>query len=455
MNELSFLGCSCHVLALTLPLGWSASDDHVRGLLVAPRPVTERWLAPRGLRIAPCAGAALAPTVRVVEGVHRHAADRGALAPPAALAGFADVLVLVLDIADLADGGVAEHGDAPDFTGWHPDLGVIALARQQLRRHAGGAHHLATASRLELDVMHRAAQRDGGQRERIARLDVRLRPAHHLVTHGQADGRQDVALLAIGVVQERDPRAAVRVVFHRGDGRRDAELVALEIDDPVELAMPTALVTNRDLALGVAPGIGLERDQQALLRLLALGQVVEGADRHEAAAGRGGLVFLQWHGSDTLEHAFDFLALGERDHGLLPVRLKAVGLAPAAFLTADVHGIDGDHLHLEGIGDRQRDLRFGRLGVDAEEVLAGGHRGVALLTDEGTLHHLHRGPHDSHSSTWVIAERVKMRVSAVSTSVGFRLVARMVLTPTRLRVDFSNIRSCSGITNSVRTPAPS
>src|SRR5205807_3127588 len=100
------------------------------------------------------------------------AADRRALAPPAALAGLADVLVLVLDVADLADGGVAEHGNPAHLTGRHPDLGVIALARQQLRRHAGRAHHLATAPGLELDVVHRAAQRDIGERQRVARADI-------------------------------------------------------------------------------------------------------------------------------------------------------------------------------------------------------------------------------------------------------------------------------------------
>src|SRR5207302_6419938 len=136
------------------------------------------------------------------------------------------------------------------------------------------------------------------------------------VADRQTKRGQDVTLLAVGVVQQRDPGAAVGVVLHRGDGRGDAQLVALEIDDAVQLAVPAALVTNRDLALGVAPGIFLERNQQALLRLLAFGDVLEGADRHEAAAGRGGFVSLQWHYSDTLEHAFDFLAFSERDHGL-------------------------------------------------------------------------------------------------------------------------------------------
>src|SRR3989441_2609132 len=442
-------------LALTLPLWWSASNQHVLRLLVATGTVSQRRLAPGRLRIAAGAGTPLTTAMRMVEGVHGDAADGGALATPAALAGFADVLVFVLDVADLADRRIADDSDAPHFSGRHPDLRVVPLAGEQLRRHAGGADHLTALSVAQLDVVHRAAQRDVRERQRIPRFDVGLRAADHLVTDRQADGRQDVALLAIGVGEQRDPGAAVRVVFDRADGRRDIQLVALEIDDPVELSVAAALVANGDLSLRVAAGIGLEGHEKALLGLLRRRDLVEGAHRHEAAARRGGTVLLYRHRSDTLEHAFDLLSLGQRDDRLFPVRLEAVGLAPAAFLAAHVHGVDADDLDLEGLRDRQRDLGFGRPRVHSEEVFAGRHRGVALLTDERTLDHLDGRSHDSHSSTWVSADRVKMMVSAVSTSVGLRFCARMVLTPARLRVDFSSIRSCSGMTNRVRAPAPS
>src|SRR5207302_4128433 len=128
--------------------------------------------------------------------------------------------------------------------------------------------------------------------------------------------------------------------------------------------------------------------------------------------------------------------------------LKAVGAAAAPLLATNVHGINADDVDLERLRDRQRDLGLGRLRMHPEEILAGRHRGVALLTDQRALYHLDRGFHASHSSTWVSAARVKTTVSAVSTSAGFKLVARMVLMLARLRVDVSSNRSCSGITNS-------
>src|SRR2546422_1613975 len=156
-----------------------------------------------------------------------------------------------------------------------------------------------------------------------------------------------------------------------------------------------------------------------------------------------------------MEHAFDLLSFVDRHDGLLPVRLKAVGAAPPTLLAAHVHRVHADDLHLEGVGDGQRDLGLGCLRVNPKQVFAGRHRGVALLTDQGALHNLDGFFHVSHSSTWVSAERVKITVSAVSTSLGLRLVPRMVLIPARFRVDFSSIRSCSGITNRTRAPAPS
>ena len=54
----------------------------------------------------------------------------------------------------------------------------------------------------------------------------------------EPDRAKNVALLAVGVVQQRDPRRAVRIVFDRRHLGRNARLVALEIDLPVGLLAP-------------------------------------------------------------------------------------------------------------------------------------------------------------------------------------------------------------------------
>src|SRR4051812_16833500 len=61
--------------------------------------------------------AAFTTTVRVVDGVHAHAAHSRADAEPAGASGLAADHVHVVHIADLSDGRVADGEDLADLTG--------------------------------------------------------------------------------------------------------------------------------------------------------------------------------------------------------------------------------------------------------------------------------------------------------------------------------------------------
>src|SRR5207344_1741350 len=97
-------------------------------------------------------------------------------------------------------------------------------------------------------------------------------------------GREDVALLAVGVVQQRDPRGPVRVVLDLCDLRRYTVLVVpAEIDHPVGALVPAAPVPGGDPP-GVVPATGpRQRAQQRLLRLRS-GDLDEVGDGGAAAA---------------------------------------------------------------------------------------------------------------------------------------------------------------------------
>ena len=111
-------------------------------------------------------------------------------------------------------------------------------------------------------------------------------------------GRDHVAALAVGVAQQRDVGAAVRVVFEALDLRRDPVLVAAEVDDAVVLLVPAALVAGGDVAHVVAAGaLVLRLDQRRVRR--ALVQVGVHDLHHRAAAGRGGFGFDECHGQAT------------------------------------------------------------------------------------------------------------------------------------------------------------
>src|SRR5204862_2376129 len=110
-------------------------------------------LAPRGLGRHPGRGLAFASAVRMVAWIHDDTADLGPLPEMPGAAGLAKILVLVIEVADLADRGRAAHRDTPHLTGRKPDRCERSLFCEELGRHARGADDLAAFPRDELDVV--------------------------------------------------------------------------------------------------------------------------------------------------------------------------------------------------------------------------------------------------------------------------------------------------------------
>src|SRR6266550_490590 len=242
-------------------------------------------LAPR-VRWGPATRAlTFAPAQRVIDGVHRHAADAGAAAQPARLPRLADRQQLVLGVPDFPDRREALAPHHPHLRRAEAERDVVAFLRDDLHAGPGAAAQLPTAADLQLDIVDRRAERDFEQRHGVADADIRARTRHDVVADVQALRRQDVAFLAVRVVQQRDARRPVRIVFDRRHARRDGELVAPEVDAPVLPLVPAAHIPARDVALVVAPTRPPQRLEQCLLRL-RLGDFGEVGDRAKARGRR-------------------------------------------------------------------------------------------------------------------------------------------------------------------------
>ena len=125
---------------------------------------------------------------------------------------------------------------------------VIAFFCYQLGCSASRAHHLRAFARLQFDVVDGRARRNIFQRQGISHQNVSLRPAHNFLSDLQSIGLKDVALLAVGVRQQRNPRRAVRIVLNRGNCRRNANFVALEINDAQFPLVSAAAMPTGDVA---------------------------------------------------------------------------------------------------------------------------------------------------------------------------------------------------------------
>src|SRR5947209_5192387 len=198
-------------MLLSLPV---PNDKAATRLVLAPRLVAERRLAPGRLRTGVADGRlAFATTVGVVARGHRRSSDGRSPAQAALAAGLAIVDILVLDVAHLADRCVAPDTHPALLTRGQAQQHHLRVARHDLRARAGTAHHLTAPPGNQLDVMNRRAGRNIHERQRAARPNLRLRPGGDRLADRDADRRQDIALLAVRVLQQSDPGRPIRVVL--------------------------------------------------------------------------------------------------------------------------------------------------------------------------------------------------------------------------------------------------
>src|SRR3989441_7704440 len=199
-------------------------DDHAACALVLAGLVALGQPPPGAYGILPRRGLSLAAAVRVVDRIHRDAAHGGPHAAPADAPGLADRFEAVLLVANFADGGAAVDVHLTNLARTQPHLRVAALSRKQLDRGARSARELCAPAWLHLDAVNRRADRDIPQRQGIPRFDRRLYPGHELRAGSHTLGRDDVAALAVGVAEQGDVRAPVRIVFEALDLGRNTVL---------------------------------------------------------------------------------------------------------------------------------------------------------------------------------------------------------------------------------------
>ena len=290
--------------------------------------------------------AALATAVGVVAGVHDGATAAGTDAHVALAASLAQVDVLVVDVGNLADDCGAVEGHVAHLTGGQTNQCVAVLLCHQLSHVASGTNQLSTAAGIQLDVVDDGTDGDVLEGQAVAGLDVGTLAAQDHIADLQAVGSNDVALDAIGVLDQSDECAAVRIVLQGLDGSRDIGLLTLEVDDTILGAVAAALVADGDAASVVAAAVLLHGLQQAALRSdLAQDAVIR--DGHAAAARSSGAILLDSHNAILLCLSYELLSgsyphrgtLGGFDQTMLlknSISLESLVRVTMAFLDAAV-----------------------------------------------------------------------------------------------------------------------
>src|SRR5690606_21500076 len=123
---------------------------------------------------------------------------------------------------------------------------------QQLDAHTGRTGQLGTAAGTQLHRVDGGTGGDVAQRQVVTRLDVGGGAGLDRGALRHALGGDDVALLAVAVVQQRDVRGPVGVVLDVRDLGRDAVLVqATEVDHAVGPLVTATAMPGGDATVGV------------------------------------------------------------------------------------------------------------------------------------------------------------------------------------------------------------
>ena len=151
-------------------------------------------------------------------------------------------------VAHLADGGLALLADIANLAGGQANLSHAVLLGHQLSSHAGGADQLGALAGVQLDAVDLLTNRDVGDGQAVAGEDVSVGTGHDDVAGLQAVGSQDIAALAVLVLDQGDVGGTVGVIL-QVDHSGLAFLIALEVDDAVLLLVAAAAVADRDAAI--------------------------------------------------------------------------------------------------------------------------------------------------------------------------------------------------------------
>src|SRR5437667_10216698 len=141
---------------LSPPACIAAANNEAIRPLIPTRLVSHRGFTPRCLRLTTNRGTAFATAMWVIAWIHGRTTYNRATAHVSCPTSFTNALILMINIANLADGRHTHDMNVALLTRWQTQQGIIAFFCHKLSTYTCAPAKLATTAALHLDVM------DGG-----------------------------------------------------------------------------------------------------------------------------------------------------------------------------------------------------------------------------------------------------------------------------------------------------
>ena len=128
----------------------------------------------------------------------------GTLSHPTDPSGLSNGNVFVIQIPNLTNRRHTGSQDPPHFTGLQTHLHIVSVTAHNLSRASGTSNQLPTLTELQFDIVDSRPQRHARKRQGIARPDFGLGPRLHLIVDRQSNRSEDIPLLPVFVLQQRN-----------------------------------------------------------------------------------------------------------------------------------------------------------------------------------------------------------------------------------------------------------
>ncbi|KQQ64450.1 hypothetical protein ASF84_26280 [Pseudomonas sp. Leaf127] len=264
----------------------ATTDDHFVGTLITTSLRTLGWEAPWRYRMTTTGGTTFTTTMWVVNRVHGNTTNGWANATPAFGTSFTQRTQAVLGVRDFTQRCTALSQYFTHFAGAKTQSHVDTFTSDQLSGCASGTCDLSTFTRLELDSVNGATDRDAAKLQSVTRLDWSQGTGDQLVACTHAFRGDDVATLAVCITQQGNVSSTVWIVFDTLDDGSDAILVvATEVDQTVMLLVTTTNVTSSDTTIVVTTTRLRFFLEQRCVRSAFMQLLVDHLDHKTAARG--------------------------------------------------------------------------------------------------------------------------------------------------------------------------
>ena len=191
-------------------------------------------------------GTTFTTTKGVIDRVHNDTTDGRANAEPARAACRTRGFIHVIDIGNLTHDGEAIFRNVANFATRELDLAEFAVFSDEFCTCTSGTSDLSALARFHFDVVDNGVQRNIAERNSVTDAEFGTFARIQHITNLDVSRSDDVAALAVQVLDQSDTSGTVRIVFDRFDSAGDASELTLEIDDTIQFLVTTTATAGGD-----------------------------------------------------------------------------------------------------------------------------------------------------------------------------------------------------------------